>query len=287
MKSLWIASLLLISALSGCLLTPEEQNIVNDNPGNSSTAADLSSSSQHGDPPEQKGMIYATVYSRTGAAAGIEVYAGRIHNCPGMECATAPILLGKSNAYGVVSAYLDEGPWSLWATDPDHVSASQPQIVNLRSGDTLVVDLQVQLETSCWSAEECGDGWECVRPAAPCDTICTGNDCMVACPDIALAGKCIAKIEPASTCLNDSECGADSHCEWPEKIIGCHYGAEECRKYDPSAGKCVAGVREPTACTMIYSPVCGKDGITYSNACVAEASGAWFVEAGTCGLLLD
>lgn len=287
MKSQWIASLLLISALSGCLLTPEEENIVNNNPGTSSSVANSSSSSQPADQPEQKAMINATVYSHTGTAAGIEVYAGRIFNCPGMECATAPILLGKSNAYGVVSALLGEGQWSVWATDPDHVSASQPQVVTLRNGDTLEIDLQVQLQASCWSDDECGPNQECLRPTAPCDTICEGVECLVACPDIALIGTCMDKTAPASACLNDSECGKDSHCEWPEKIIGCPYGTEECQKYDPAAGSCVAGAREPTACTMIYSPVCGKDGITYSNACVAEASGAWFVEVGTCGLLLD
>lgn len=286
MKNLWIASLLLITALSGCLLTPEEENIVNNNPGTSSSAADLSSSSQQVQ-PEDGALLLATVFSRTGTVAGIEVYAGRITPCPGMECATAPILLGKSNAYGVVSAFLNEGQWSVWATDPEHVSASQPQVVTLQNGDTLEIDLQVQLEASCWNDEECGAGRECLRPATPCDTICDGVECLVACPDIAIAGTCVDKTEPANACLNDSECGKGSHCEWPEKIIGCPYSAEECQKYDPAAGSCEAGAREPTACTMIYSPVCGKDGITYSNACVAEASGAWFVTSGTCGLLLD
>jgi len=287
MKNLWIGSLLLITALSGCLITPEEENMGNNNPGTSSSAENPSSSSQHAEQPEEGALLLATVYSRTGIAAGIEVYAGRIFNCPGMVCATAPILLGKSNAFGAVSAFLGEGQWSVWATDPDHVSASQPQVVTVRNGDTLEIDLQVQLQAGCWSDDECGPNQECLRPSAPCDTVCSGDECGVACPDIALIGKCMDKTEPANTCLNDSECGEGSHCEWPEKIIGCPYGAEECQKYDPAAGSCEAGAREPTACIEIYSPVCGKDGITYGNACMADASGAFIVASGACGLLLD
>lgn len=45
---------------------------------------------------------------------------------------------------------------------------------------------------------------------------------------------------------------------------------------------CVEKINPDIACTMQYDPVCGCNGKTYGNACVAQASGIRVVAKGEC-----
>jgi len=39
---------------------------------------------------------------------------------------------------------------------------------------------------------------------------------------------------------------------------------------------------EPTFCIEIFAPVCGNDGVTYTNSCFAEGAGAQILHDGEC-----
>jgi hypothetical protein len=128
----------------------------------------------------------------------------------------------------------------------------------------------------CGSSGDCFAGDECLPPddAGVCVPVPSG------CP-------CVGVFEPV--------CGADgrtyinaceARCVEVEVVFNGMCKDDPCALIDCQAGftceegRCVPV--EPCVCPAIYAPVCGADGNTYANACVAECDGIEIVDEGAC-----
>jgi hypothetical protein len=107
---------------------------------------------------------------------------------------------------------------------------------------------------------------EIFKPVCGCNGKTYSNECFAAMAGVNVASEGACKKEPANVCKTNKQCPAGDYCA---KDTG------QCE----AEGVCA---QRPKICPFVVAPVCGCNGKTYNNGCLAHRAGANIKHDGKC-----
>ncbi len=220
------------------------------------------------------------------------------------ECQSGPVVCENPSCDGVdADSCEDEGCGTITGTPAPENPATEPTALGCLEPDTGCDDAitcALDGDGECWRFSNgctpagfeqvtcfqaaCCEEDECdeVMPYDPCDGKSCGDDCQL----------CAPGAEDCTETAVEKYCNPEGECEAivPEcsDVSGCD-GPSECaddefcyKETCAEAGECRP--MDEAGCDGNFLPVCGCDGMTYSNACEAAVAGAGVASEGECAV---